>query len=52
PASGPTRTRSSCNNVFSKVDLPTLGRPTIANCNGSLLSSTSAELVSSPQLFS
>jgi len=38
PASGPTRTLSSCNNVFSSVDFPTLGRPTMASCNGNLLS--------------
>lgn len=41
PASGPTKTRSSCNITFSNVDFPTLGRPTIANCNGSFDSSSS-----------
>lgn len=46
PASGPTKTRSSCNNAFSKVDFPTFGRPTIANCSGNLDSSSSLELFS------
>lgn len=40
PASGPTRTRSSCNIAFSRVDFPTFGRPTMANCNGNLVSSS------------
>jgi len=52
PASGPTTTRISCNNIFSKVDFPTFGRPTIANCNGTLDSSSSQKQIASPELSS
>jgi len=38
-------------NAFNKVDLPTLGCPTMANCNGSLLLSTSRSLLSSTSLW-
>ena len=34
PASGPVSSRSSPMSRLARVDLPTLGRPTMATCNG------------------
>jgi hypothetical protein len=43
PGSGPVSSRSSPTSRLTSVDLPTLGRPTIASCSGRSLLSGSAD---------
>ncbi len=47
PASGPVSTRSSPTSRLSSVDLPTLGRPTMASSSGRLGSSASSSSAAS-----
>ena len=52
PASGPTTSRSSLSSLLISVDLPALGRPTIASFNGPASSSSPSRAASAASAIS